>query len=99
METQLKVLNKHRHGQPAGSVYIGRPGKWGNPFIVGRDGNRDQVVALHRKWIHSQTQLLADLPELRGRDLVCYCAPLTCHGDVLLELANGLSRVGPGLFS
>jgi hypothetical protein len=31
---------------------------------------------------------LTALPELRGRDLVCWCAPLPCHGDVLLELAS-----------
>jgi hypothetical protein len=88
-----KVLNKHRHGQLAGSVYIGRPGKWGNPFVVGRDGGREQVVALYRRWIMSQSRLLGSLGELRGRDLVCYCAPLPCHGDVLLKLAN---EIRPG---
>ena len=87
-----RVLNKHRHGQPAGSVYVGRPGKWGNPFIEGRDGDRDQVVELYRKWIMSQSQLLRDLDDLRGRDLVCYCAPRACHGDVLLALANEIRQ-------
>jgi len=33
-------------------------------------------------------ELLAALPELRGKDLVCWCSPLPCHADVLLELAN-----------
>jgi hypothetical protein len=32
--------------------------------------------------------LMQALPELRGRDLVCWCAPCACHGDVLIELAN-----------
>jgi hypothetical protein len=88
-----RVLNKHRHGSPAGSVYIGRPGKWGNPFLIGKDGDRDQVVELYRVWILTQSRLLESIAELRGKDLVCYCAPAVCHGDVLLELAN---RIRPG---
>jgi len=26
-------------------VYIGRPSKWGNPFVIGRDGSRADVIA------------------------------------------------------
>lgn len=75
--------------RPPGAVYIGRPSKWGNPFITGRDGTREQVIAKHREWLCTQPDLLAALPELRGKDLACFCAPLSCHGDVLLEMANG----------
>ena len=32
--------------------------------------------------------LLKDLPELKGKDLVCWCAPAPCHADILVELAN-----------
>jgi hypothetical protein len=83
-----RVLNK-RHGivkRP--HVYIGRPSKWGNPFEIGRDGTRAEVIAKHRTWICDQPGLMASLPELRGRDLVCWCAPAACHGDTLKELAN-----------
>ena len=69
-------------------VYIGRPSKWGNPFVIGRDGSRAEVVAKYRAWIVTQPALMNALEELRGRDLVCWCAPLACHGDVLRELAN-----------
>jgi hypothetical protein len=31
---------------------------------------------------------MAALPELRGKDLVCWCAPLACHGDLILRLAG-----------
>jgi hypothetical protein len=72
---------------PADAVYIGRPSKWGNPFVEGRDGTRAEVIVKYREWLACQTGLL-DLEELRGKDLVCWCAPKPCHGDVLLELAN-----------
>jgi hypothetical protein len=83
-----KVLNNKASGIPAGAVYIGRPSKWGNPFVLGRDGSREQVVAKYRAHLLRSPALLASLPELRDKDLVCWCAPCACHGDVLLELAN-----------
>lgn len=70
-------------------VFIGRPSKWGNPFVIGRDGTRAEVIAKYRVWIATQPQLLAALRELRGKRLGCFCAPQACHGDVLAELANG----------
>jgi hypothetical protein len=70
-------------------VYIGRPGKWGNPFKIGRHGTRDEVIDRHRAWLLANPSLLADIGELRGKTLGCYCRPsLRCHGDVLAELAN-----------
>lgn len=69
-------------------VYIGRPGKWGNPFEIGRDGTREEVIAKYREWIAQQPRLLAALPELRGKVLGCWCAPKGCHGDVLAQLAD-----------
>jgi len=83
-----KVLNKHRNGIPAGAVYIGRGSKWGNPFRIGVDGERTTVIALYTAWLRNQRELLRSLDELRGKDLVCFCAPLPCHGDLLLRLAN-----------
>ena len=84
---------------PEGSVYVARwtwpiriSSKWRNPFRVGRDGSRAQVVAKYRAWLLQQSELMAALPELRGKDLVCWCAPEACHADVLLELANGTQQ-------
>ncbi len=68
-------------------VFIGRPGKWGNPFVIGRDGDRAEVIGKYRAWIVNQPELMAALGELRGKVLGCYCAPSACHGDVLSELA------------
>ena len=84
----MKVLNKHRHGVPDGAVYIGRGSKWGNPFIIGFDGDRKTVIAEHARWLARQVHLLEALDELRGHDLVCFCAPRACHGDLLMRLAN-----------
>lgn len=77
----------HCKDQPY-DVYIGRPSKWGNPFLIGRDGTRAEVVQKYRDWLVQQPHLMQSLPELRGKVLGCWCSPLRCHGDVLLELAN-----------
>lgn len=69
-------------------VYIGRPSKWGNPFAIGRDGTRAEVIEKFRAHLESSPHLMAALPELRGKVLGCWCTPQACHGDVLLELAN-----------
>ena len=79
-------------------VYIGRStrngwrkSRWGNPFTVRSNATQEQrteVIAMYRRWLLLQPDLLAALPEIRGKDLVCWCAPDLCHGDVLLELAN-----------
>lgn len=86
-----RVLNKNQTKiTPEGAVYIGRPSKWGNPFVVGRDGSRDEVIEKYRDWLFtSRLDLREDARrELHGKDLVCWCAPLPCHGDILLEIAN-----------
>jgi hypothetical protein len=84
-----KVLNKHTDQKPATAVYIGRGSKWGNPFKIGVDGDRATVIARHEAWLRDQHNLLRALHELQGHDLICFCAPAACHGDLLLRLANG----------
>lgn len=71
-------------------VYIGRPSKWGNPFVIGTDGDRTEVVRKYAAWIKTQPHLMNALPELKGKTLACWCAPYACHGDILLKLANNL---------
>lgn len=75
------------------TIYIGRAfgpfkqnSKWGNPFIIGKDGNRDDVIAKYKAWIQTQPELLASLHELKDKTLICWCAPEKCHGDVLIGL-------------
>ena len=82
-----RVLNK-RAGIQHGAIYIGRGSKWGNPFVIGRHGSRAEVIAKYGRWLADQHMLLRSLDELRDRDLLCWCAPLACHGDLLKTLAN-----------
>lgn len=79
-----RVLNKHRDGMPLGSVYCGRGSPWGNPFKIGVHGTRDEVCDRFEREILPK---LDTLP-LRGKDLVCFCAPKRCHCDALLREAN-----------
>jgi hypothetical protein len=103
------LLNRKDLGPPSTSlppnaVYIGRrlkragydlpESKWHNPFKVGRDGTLDQVLAKYRERVVSRPDLMASLPELEGKLLVCWCAPKPCHGDVLIELLATLPAVG-----
>lgn len=69
-------------------VFVGRPSEWANPFFIGRDGTREEVVEKFRKWIIRQPSLLRGVASLRGQALGCDCKPLPCHGDVLAALAD-----------
>lgn len=73
-------------------TYIGRPSKWGNPFTIGKDGSREDVIRKYREWVVTQPNLIGALHELKGKTLGCWCAPLPCHGEVLIEL---LAKVKP----
>ena len=87
----MAVLNKHKHGIPQGAIYIGRGSKWGNPFVIGIHGNRDEVCELHAEYLRNQVRSgeisKEELAELHGKDLVCFCAPARCHGDTLVRAA------------
>jgi len=70
-------------------IYIGRPSKWGNPFNIGEDGTRDEVIEKYKKWILARPDWVSQCKlELKGKVLGCWCAPQNCHGDVLAEIAN-----------
>ena len=85
---ETRVVNKVRESF---DVYIGRPSKWGNPFLIGKDGSREMVIKSYKQWVNhpEQVQLRADIKvELKGKRLGCYCKPKACHGDVLAEIAD-----------
>lgn len=84
---------------PADCVYVGRPTRFGNPFALGRHGDRAQCISMFRRWLSGDEEMIAiagkrppTLAQIRhdlgGRNLRCWCAPEPCHADVLLEMAN-----------
>jgi len=84
---------------PAGAVYVGRDKRYGdtrfgNPFKIGgvMDGrklDRGNAIFAYSMWLDQTKRFALDVVRsLRGKDLVCHCAPLECHGDVLLAFAN-----------
>jgi len=73
-------------------VRIDRRSKWGNPFVLGKDGTREEVVAKYETYLPNRLDLMAALPELRGKRLGCWCKPEACHGDVLARLAEASGR-------
>jgi len=87
----MKVVNIKDPGFKAGNdfIYVGRPTRWGNPFQIGKHGTRTEVIEKFRQYLKDNPKLTAAVKErLKGKTLGCYCAPLPCHGDVLLEIAN-----------
>ena len=83
----MRVLNKRTDSTDRLSTYVGRPTKWGNPFVIGRDGDRNDVVAKYEKYARAKFTK-EELGELIGRNLVCWCAPKACHADVLVKLVS-----------
>lgn len=90
--SETTVVNVRRAGC---DVYIGRPSVWGNPFShlpVSRaevvTETREEAIAMYEEWIKTQPDLLARLPELKGKVLGCWCKPKPCHGDILAKLAD-----------
>jgi hypothetical protein len=97
-----RVVNITRAGPGGWDIYIGRANRryglrtspWANPYRIGQDGTRDEVIEKYRRYLLNNAALLARLPELRGKRLACWCAPEACHGDVLAALANALTPKG-----
>lgn len=69
-------------------IYIGRPSKWGNPFTIGKDGTRREVIDKYEQYIRNQPHLMTDIKELQNKTLGCWCKPRACHGDVLVKIVE-----------
>ena len=98
----LQEHSRAVNGLPA--VKVDRSTKWGNPFVVGRDGKREECVRLHTillggyiclatpPSVDEQKSYVAHVRKnrwrLKGKNLACWCKNGPCHADVLLEIAN-----------
>lgn len=72
---------------PDNAVYIGRGSPWGNPYVIGKDGDRTIVIMKFIRYaFERQSMEPAWLAPLKNKNLVCFCKPLACHGDVLLKM-------------
>lgn len=70
-------------------IYIGRPGRWGNPFEIRTHGTREEVIEKYRDYIMSDPKTIEEIRStLKGKILGCWCKPKPCHGDVLAEIAD-----------
>jgi hypothetical protein len=69
-------------------VYVGRPTKWGNPYHLNCEGSRDNVCDRHEAHVSGNPELVAQLHELKGKVLACWCSPKRCHAHTLAALAN-----------
>ena len=92
-----RVVNRHYQPQ---DIYIGRGSKWGNPFIIGKDGDRNEVIRKYKERFEKLREegfiTNRDLIRLRGLRLGCYCSPKPCHGDVLVEAIEALEKEREG---
>lgn len=86
MATIVVNISKDDH-----DVFIGRPSVFGNPYKIGEDGSREEVIEKFRKYWYapeqSKLRKKAKL-ELTGKRLGCYCSPKACHGDIIAEFLN-----------
>lgn len=95
--TATRVVNLR---QEAYDVYIGRGSVWGNPYThlpltqtkaMFQVATREEAIACYEDYIWGRRDLLALLPTLKGKRLGCYCAPLKCHGQVLVDLVETMT--------
>jgi hypothetical protein len=84
------------------AVVIDRSSNYGNPFKISDRLNRDMVVGKYKIWVwekyYNETQFMYhfDNDLVYNKDLkylLCWCAPLLCHGDVLIKMINYLRSV------
>lgn len=69
-------------------VHIHRPTRWGNPYHIGRDGSREEVIRKYEEHLRGNIHLLTQVHEIQGKRLGCWCKPKPCHGDVLARYAD-----------
>lgn len=87
-----EVHNKYHKTAPQYAKYIGRGTPFGNPFVIGKDGDRDEVCDKYEQLLTNTPSLVLRVKsELKGQHLVCFCKPKRCHGDTLLRIANETS--------
>ena len=100
MTKVINVRKEHFYVYDKNYVYIGRPSIFGNPFKIGEDGDREEVIAKYRQHFYDKIRtdpgFKSDILKLQGKVLGCFCKPLACHGDVVAEYLNNLKGESNG---
>lgn len=94
----MRIKRKNGKVVQGYDVYIGREctfggwnlsrSEWANPYRIGRDGTREDVIEKYKAYVERNNLKARIQSELKGKVLGCWCKPLACHGDVLVEIAN-----------
>ncbi|MDN5540093.1 DUF4326 domain-containing protein, partial [Comamonas sp.] len=76
-------------------VYIGRGSSWGNPYRIGHDGDREEVIRKYdydfqRKFLRAFDNFEENSKKVKGKILACHCKPYACHGDVIAKFFNSI---------
>lgn len=93
-ETVVANFQRDKHliqwaSQNGKMLAIDRTSKWGNPFILGQDGDRNRVCDCFEKhYAPNKDSFSQSAHELKGKVLCCHCYPERCHGDSLIALFN-----------
>jgi hypothetical protein len=74
----------HKNKEPY-DILIDRSTIFGNPYEIGVDGTRSEVIAKFKKYFDSNVELQIESEKLRGKALGCWCKPKACHGDVIVD--------------
>lgn len=89
MCNRTEVVNVKAYKHPQHVRYIGRGSIFGNPFKIGEDGTREEVIEKYRVWFYDRLSWDAyfkhRVESLRGCILGCFCKPQACHGDIIKE--------------
>ncbi|MFK7849634.1 MAG: DUF4326 domain-containing protein [Akkermansiaceae bacterium] len=90
--SRLQRTRKKGSKLPENTVCVTRGTRWGNPFIEGEHGNREEVVKSFRRALYSG-ELKFNISDVRrelvGKNLACWCKVGTpCHAETLFEIAN-----------
>lgn len=91
--TLINLRTKKGQPRPYCDAYIDRRSPFGNPYQIGRDGDRKQVLEKYRayfKWKIEDPWFRGQVHNLKGKILGCWCTPDECHGDVIIEYLNAL---------
>ena len=87
MDVRKNIVAVASIKESVSGAYIGRGSIYGNPYIIGTDGAREDVIRKYHKYFHIRIKhdqrFREFIEDLRGRFIICHCFPLACHGDII----------------